>query len=568
MATRLGHFLAELKRRKVYQVAATYVAVGLAICVAAPDLFSAFDLPGSAARLVIAVIILGFPFALVLAWAYEVKPEEPPGPEEDGESASTLPPSLLADSAALPDDPRPSVAVLPFASFSDDSETDYFGLGVMEDILTRLARVRGIRVISRTSVMRYRTGEKSTREIAQELGVRTILEGSVRRSRGRVRVVAQLIDGKTDEHLWAESYDRDLEDVFQVQTDVAESIAGALRAELSEEEREGVQSIPTDNLAAWDLYVRASQTFQELVPGDLAEAQEYLREAIELDPDFPQAWALLAQVRVLAGLAANERPSEFWPKIRHAATRALELNPRCSEAHTAMGILKLFHEWDPQGAEQEFDRALALNPDDTFALDWRALFLVFTGRPTEALTTARQSIALDPLSAAGHVMLGQVLVMGDRIDEAVRVLESATRVWPDAPHLRLWLGYAYSYCDKPEAALPHHDAAVELSGHLPHFEAIRAVNLVRLGRVDEARAVLEDLEARSRHEYVDPYASFAITIALDGMDAAAPYLEDALEGRSFFLPYLCASPRFRPLHQDPRFAAVVEKVFPGVAFEA
>jgi adenylate cyclase len=570
MSGATSRFLAELKRRKVYQVAATYVAVGLAICVGAPDLFSAFDLPGSAARLVVALAIIGFPFAVVLAWAYEVRPEEaqPPPSEEVEPQVRSGPASLPSNISAFSNDPRPSVAVLPFASFSDNPDTDYFGLGVMEDILTRLAHVRGIRVISRTSVMRYRTGEKSTREIAKELGVQTVVEGSVRQSGGRVRIVAQLIDGTTDEHLWADSYDRDLKDVFRVQTEVAESIAVARRAAQSGGERESVRRITTENQAAWDLYVRALQTVQELAPKGIAEAEANLLEAIDLDSDLAQAWAMLAQVRVLAVLCANERPSEFWPKIREAASRALELNAQCGEGRTALGLLKLLYEWDPQGAEEELDRAHRFNPDDAFALSWKAVLLSFTGRTTEALAIARQGVALEPLWAMTHWVLGQVLIYVDRPEEAAQVLEAAVRTWPNSPVLHHWLGLAYAYCTDWDQAMPHMVAAADASGHLPLYEAFRITVLARSGRVDQAQAALSDLRARSQREYVDPFASFAATLPVDGMDAAVPYLEEALAMRSFFLPYWLAVPIYRPLLADPRFRAARDQVFPGVTFEA
>jgi serine/threonine-protein kinase len=305
-----------------------------------------------------------------------------------------------------------------------------------------------------------------------------------------------------------------------------------------------------------------------LAPQEIAEAQAWLEEAIRLDPDFAQAWAGLAVARVFAGLCANERPSEFWPKIRDAASRALELNPRCSEAHTALGVLKMFYEWDPKGAEEEFDRARHLDPDDAFPLSWKAILLAFIGRHTEALATARHGVAMEPLWALAHLTLGEVLIYGDRPEEGAAVLEAALRVWPRSPQLHWWLALAYLNVAQLERALAHYDVAADLAGHLPYFEALRGVTMARLGRTNEARAVLADLKARSNSEYVDPYAVFSITLGLDGIDAAAPYLEDMLATRSFTLPYFLPSPRLRSLRADPRFRAVLEKVFPGVVFEA
>ncbi|MBM4372013.1 MAG: tetratricopeptide repeat protein [Deltaproteobacteria bacterium] len=551
----------------------------MAIAVSTPDLSAAFGLPATAARFVVLLLILGFPVALVLAWAYEVRPEDPVEPEgvpRTGSAGATSPSSepqtaiarataeSLAGLGPPRDDPRPSLAVLPFASFSEDAEADYFGLGVMDDVLTRLTHVRGIRLVSRTSVMRYRASEKSAREIARELGVRNVLEGSIRRAEGRVRVVAQLIDGVSDEHLWADTYDRELKDVFQVQTEVAESIAAALKAELTEAERSGMRGTPTGSLAAWELYLRAVKTLQTMQPSDLSEAEEHLREAVRLDPGFAQAWGLWALVLALAGLLGNRRPLELAPRMRDVAARALALDPRCVHGHSAMGVLKVFHDWEPREAEAEFDRALALNPDDSFALDWKATFLVLTGRWPEALTTMRRAMASDPLSLIGHTVLGEVLTYSGRLDEAVRALSAAIEMWPGAPQLYQWLGIAHLSAGRPHEALASFEAFAELSGHLGKSEAFRGAGLAQVGRREEARAVLAELQARSRVEYVDPYSFFMLDLALDGWEAAAPHLQEMVQVRSFLLPYLLSAPRYKALHGDPRFRAVREKVFPGV----
>jgi TolB-like protein/Flp pilus assembly protein TadD len=468
-----------------------------------------------------------------------------------------------APAASSRGDGRPSVAVLPFLVPGGDEDAGYFGIGVMDDILARLTRVKGLRVTSRTSSMHAAREAGSVREVARELGVRNVLEGSVRRSEGRVRVVAQLIDAETDDHVWAESYDRELGDLFEVQTDIAERIAWALRAELSQEELASVRRIPTQDLAAWDRYVRAIQAYQDFEPVGLNEALRYLGEAVSRDPGFAKAWALSGQVRVFLGLCAEEPPSAYFPKVRHEAERALALDAGCGEAHAAMGMLRLFHEWDPAGAREEFSRALALNGDDPLALGWRAILLTLEGDTTDGVTFARQGILADPLSAAAHMVLGQVLVMAEQPDEAVRGLEAACRMWPNALQVRMWLGLAHMMCGRPEAALEHYDWAVERSGGMAHFEALRATALVALGRAAEARAILDDLHTRSRRGYVDPYSIFTVTLLLDGPAAALPHLEEMLEARSLFLPYLRGIPRFRALRQHPRFREVIDRVWAG-----
>jgi len=554
-------FLAELKRRKVYNVAAVYVAIGATISIAVPDLFGAFSFPSWAAPLVIVVIAVGFPIALVLAWAYEVKPEDPQRVEMPGGRESS-PPSLLAQSES-----RPSLAVLPFANLSQDPENEFFGLGVMDDILTNLAGVTGLRLISRTSVLGYTSPEKNTREIAQELGVRHLLEGSIRRSGERVRLVAQLIDATTDEHLWATTYDRDLEDVFCVQTEMAESIALALQVELSAEDKERIRSAPTSSLKAQDHFSRALNACHRMLPEDLRKAEEHCWEAIQLDPDYAKAYAVLAQSHLMAGFYANRNPSEIFPKVREAANRALVLDPKCGEAHTALAAVKLHYEWDSTGVGQEISRALALNPDDSGAHFWQGEYLLCHGHFVEAEAAIRRALVSDPRSRLAHHNLAKVLALSGKPEEAISVCESAVQSWPDDPILYLWIGTSHFLLDELELALPNFEKAVRLSGALPFFESMRGFGLAVLGRRKEASEVLEDLKARAKAEYVDPYNLFQLTAALDGVETALPYLEEALEVRSFFLAYLGVLPPYRALHTHPRFRAVLNRVWPSGDFK-
>jgi adenylate cyclase len=556
VASKLSLFLAELKRRKVYNVAAVYAAVGVGISLAVPDLFSAFDLPSLAARLVIILIVIGFPIALVLAWAYEVKPEEP------GEAAKVPAPTIDTPRS----DQRKSIVVLPFDNLSPDPGDAYFSDGLTEEIIAKLSYIRPLRVISRNSALALKGTQKDTRAIAEELGVQYVLEGSVRKAGSDLRITAQLIEAVEDEHLWAETYDRNLEDVFHVQTDVAEKIALALRTEITPREKEKVRRVPTENLRAYDFYVRALHVGQGLLPDDLAEGARLAQEAIALDPEFAQAYAWLAEMYTVSGFYANERPSDLYPRIAAAATRAMELDPQAGEPLTAMAAKRLFYEWDWSGAEQDLNRAMELSPDYSSAYRWKGLLLLCSGRFEEAERSVRQGLVSDPFSPDGHNELGQILAMGGRPHEAAQVLESSAGHWPNHPQRHLWLGLSHLYAGDPKAALPPVQTALSLSGAIPFFEAMRGVVLAAVGRAAEAREVLEDLKARSTREYVDPYNLFALTVTLDGFDNAVPYLGEALEVRSFFLPYLGVVPRFRPLHGDPRFRAVLEKVRPGESF--
>jgi TolB-like protein len=566
VASRISVFFAELKRRKVYHVTVVYVVVGIAVLGAAEVILDPLGLEALRPYVVI-LVLFGFPIALVLAWAYEVRPEEPReaeprAPAEPSAEAAPPAPEAAVHADASTAERRKSIVVLPFDNMSPEPGDAYLSDGLTEEIITKLSYNHSLRVISRNSAMVLKGTQKDTRTIAQELDVQFVLEGSVRKSGNDLRITAQLIDAAADEHLWAETYDRALEDVFRVQSDVAEKIAVALRAEFSAAEQERVRQIPTRNLKAYDLYIRAHAEGEGMLPEDLRESAKLAREAIRLDPDFAQAHAQLAEIDALSGFYANERPSDLFPRLQAAATRALELDPHVRAGHSVLAVLKLFYEWDWIGAEEEFAKAQDLHPDDSFAYTWKILFLICSGRASEAVSTSHQALMTDPLSPAVHHMVGQVPLYDGRPGEAIRFYGEAVRQWPHFPLLHLWLGLSHLYAGDSEGALPHLEAAVALSGPVPFFEAIRGVGFASVGRVEEAREVLEDLKARSSSEYVDPYNLFALAAPLDGFDAAAPFLDEAVEVRSFFLPFLGVVPRFRPLHPHPRFQAVVKMVRP------
>ena len=557
MASKISTFFSELKRRKVYHVAVVYVVVGLGVLGAAEVILDPLGL-GDLRKYIVILVLLGLPIALVLAWAYELKPEEPRQAERTTKMVVDTPETQR----------RKSIVVLPFDNLSPDPADAYFSDGLTEEIITKLSYIRSMRVISRTSAMALRNTQMNARAIAEDLDVQYVLEGSVRKAGAKLRITAQLIEAREDEHLWAESYNRDLEDIFHVQTDVAENIAQVLRTEFSETEQERVRRIPTGNLKAYDSYVRAHRATESFMPEDLADAEELVQEAIRLDPEFAQAHAALAELCCTSGFYANQRPSHLFPKMAAAATRALELDPLAGEAHVALALTRYYYEWDWDGAEVEWVRALELSPDYAFMYTFRASVLWSRGCFKEAEAAVRRGLVLDPLSPMLHQVLGEVLTMSGRPREAIQWLEESVRRWPKYPLLHLWLALAYSYAEDPQVGLRHAEDAHALSSDLPFIEAVRGILLVRADRIAEAREVLEDLKAIARNRYVDPYNLFTLVVSLDGFDDAAPYLDEAVEVRSFNVPYLGVVPRFRPFHSDPRFRAVLDRIHPGVVFEA
>ena len=580
-ASKLGHLLAELKRRKVYRVAAVYVVVGLVVVEAANNFLPALNVPDWTITLVVVLTILGLPIALVLAWALELTPEgirvTPPAEKAEGAAAGEEEATAAGDQAPIgrpttephepaprrgPSDDRPCVVVLPFANLSGDPENEFFSDGVTEDIMARLAGIRGLRVISRTTAMRYKGTDLSVPQIAAELGAQAAVEGTVRRSAERVRVTAQLIDAERDEHLWAETYDRVLEDVFAVQSDVAENIARALDTELTPGERERLQRKPTENLAAYDLCLKGMRTTGSLDPEALRRSERYFQEAIALDPGYARAYAGLAMTLVFKGYIADVAPAELFPQLRAMANEALRLDPGLGEAYTALACLAFWYEWDWARVERELQRALEINPDDMFALLFRGFSLLVAERFAEAETFFREALRRDPHHAMGNVDLAQLRRCTGRPDEGVTILDGVLRREPRNYDARLWRGICQIDSGNLEQAASDFDLAISMVGRLPVTIMFRGLVHAFSGEKEPAQRILEELRARAKDEYVDPYYLFSLCLPIEGFDAAFTYLERMLEVRSRFVTYLRVTPRYRELRSDPRFMRVLRKVWP------
>ena len=459
------NFFAELKRRNVYKVAVAYAVVGWLVMQVAATIVPALHLPGAVITVVVVLVLLGFPIALVVAWAFEVTPEGIKRSAEvaPGESAApgsarklivtlaivaalalgllvfqltrpkTAAPSAVSNASpaavvASPVEaiPAKSIAVLPFANLSDEKQNTYFADGVQEEILTTLAKVADLKVISRTSVMQFREVEKrNLRNIAQQLGVAHVLEGSVQRAANRVRVTAQLIDARTDAHLWADRYDRDLADVFAIQTEIAQKIAGELKAALSPKEQVAIQLNPTGDTAAYDLYLRAREVARQ--GGSARAATEpiaLLEEAIARDPAFVAALCLLAQTHMRMYWFNFDHTPARLELARKALDAAARLQPDAGEVHRARAV---FHYWgsrDYNRALAELDLARRSLPNDAEVLYFIGLIERRRGRWEESFRIMEQALVLDPRNAttAGELANGYSALQ--RYPDARRVLDN------------------------------------------------------------------------------------------------------------------------------------------------
>ena len=469
---------------------------------------------------------------------------------------------IEALTAPAGEQPRsPSVAVLPFRNLSADPENEFFADGITEDVIAQLSKIRSLKVISRTSVMQFKNREQSLREIGATLQVATLLEGSVRRAGDRVRIVAQLIDAEADQHLWAETYDRRLTDIFAIQTDVALQIAAALEAELSPDERNRIHRKPTSDVRAYQLYLQGRQCYSRYTGENMQKGIEYFLKAIAVDPDYALAHTGLALA--YAELAAGEggvalRPDEAYQKAKQAITRALALDGQLGEAHSVLALLKFTHDFDWAGAEQEFKRALQLNPGAADIYDHYGWLCGALERWDEALALVTRAQELDPLVHRADV--ATTLLRAGRYQEALEAALRCVEFEGDFTRGRATLGWAYLKSGMPAQGLAELERAAALGPENVMYRAQLGQAYAMAGKTAEAREMLRHLDQLSQERYVSPYHIAYVYTGLGEADRAMDFLERAYEERAGSVFGLKGSFLFTSLHGHPRFQALLRKM--------
>ena len=493
------NFFAELKRRNVYKVAVAYAVVAWLLIQAASILFPTFEAPTWVMKVFVAAIAAGFPLALLLAWAFELTPEGIKRTEEVAPGQSIARSTgrkldfaiigvlALAVVLLLFDRFRPkpqthasgivdkSIAVLPFENLSRDPDNAYFATGVQDEILTRLAKVAELKVISRTSTQRYQSNPANLREIAQQLGVAHILEGSVQRSADSVRVNVQLIRADTDAHLWAETYDRKLAEIFQVQSEIALRIASALEAKLTGQERREIGTVGTNNPQAYDAFLRGLALDTAQSREETQASLDSFRRAVELDPNFAQAWAALAN-RESFKYFSNNRTADQWAKAQQAMEKVLQLQPEASESHAAAGS---FYYYCPQ----DFERAL----------EW--------------LGKAR---ARAPNNAFVLMLTGAVKRRQGKLDESIELMRQA--VIFDPRNNDIWMNLARSYRGARRFVEAHaaFDHALSISPRDRAILAEKSESYIAAGQLDDAERLLQPPPVQLEHEAFNEYVRIFI----------------------------------------------------------
>ena len=451
-----------------------------------------------------------------------------------------------------------SVAVLPFLNMGGSPENEYFSDGITEDVIAHLSKIRALRVISRTSVLPFRHRSQPMKEIATRLGATTLVDGSVRHAGDRVRIVATLIDPETDRHLWAETYDRQLTDIFAIQTDVALHIAAALEAELSRDEQARVRREPTTNVQAYRLFLQGRRWFIKFTPEPLRRSIELFEHAIEHDPTFALAYAHAAMAYTELAEAGAMTPDVAYERASHAVTKALEIDPELGAAHCTLGHLKTARELDWEGAERAFKRAIELSPSSAEAYDLYGRLCTGLERYEDALALLQRAQELDPL--AHGLDIATALLRAGRYDEAVARAEEAVGVHDAEDRARVTLGWAYVLSGRTREGLAEIERAVALSPNNTQWLGQLGAAYARAGDHAKAHAALRDLEARAESTYVSPYHFAYVYAGLGQDDKAIDWLERAVKERAGPVFGLKGSFLFSSLHAHPRFRAILREL--------
>ncbi len=453
-----------------------------------------------------------------------------------------------------------SLAVLPFKNLSGDPIQEYLGDGMTDALIDRLSRMHNLRVISRTSVMRFKNPQASVPEIARMLNVDAIVEGSVMRQDNRIRVTAQLIRGPTDEHFWSETYDRELRDVFAVQSELAQSIADEVQVTATGKEHARLTAARSVAPEVYESYLKGRSAFDKSNNrAAIEESMVYFEHAIKMDPTFAPAY--LGQAVAFGELGTvfvGASPDQTRPKVISAARKALELDPDLAEAHAVLANV-LQEQWHWADAEAEYRRALELNPNDAAAHARLALWLLCQGRTDEAVAWAKRGRELDPLAVSGD-NIAWILFQSRRYGESIRESRSGLRVQPDDGAALLYLGFALVANNQPEDAIPVLEKAISISHGSPAATGVLIRAYSHAGRRNEAVRLLAKLHERGRAGYVPAAAFVNAYLGLGENDQAFDWLEQAYKEQSNILQFLKVHPYFDPIRADPRFADLVRRV--------
>ncbi len=453
---------------------------------------------------------------------------------------------------------RHRIAVLPLSNVSPDPQDEYFADGMTDEVISTVSKIEGLEVISRTSIMQYKKTARAIRDVSRELGVGTILEGSVRKAGNKLRVTVQIIDAVKDKHLWSNSYDRELRDVFAIQSDIAENVADSLKLQLLGETRAQIKKKATEDVDAYSLYLKGRFYWNERNPSSVKKAMQYFESAITRDSKFAMPYVGLADCYLILMDQGMSDPDEARVKAKGLLETALRLDSGLAEAHTSLANF-LENDWDWSGAKARYLRSIELNPNYATTHQWYSILLAFTGRHEEALGEIIIAHRLDPISPVVNANLGLRLAEIGRADEGVEYLKKSVELEPDYGQGHTHLGAVYISQSKYDMGIPELKRGLEIMGTTWN-KAFLAYAYAMSGDRWKAEELLSEIEQASTEGFVPSAAKAVVYYALGDKNKAFQLVEKALEERSTGLPYVGILPIFHNIQSDRRFRSLLNRV--------
>ena len=574
------NFFTELKRRNVYKVAAAYAVVAWLLMQVASQIFPFFEIPNWVVRLVVLLLILGFPVVLIIAWAFEVTPEgiqrteaaDAAGQRSRGVvwiyivltgtalsvglffvgryTAGHATPRLSEAATAIP---QKSIAVLPLVNESGDPRDEYFSDGLSEELIAALAQISGLKVIGRSSSFRFKDGKEEPKTIGEKLGVSTLLEGTVRKQGDRVRIVAELVNAADGIALWTRTFDRELKDIFAVQEEIARAVAESLKVTLLGSNDRSAERAAPNSVEAHNAYLQGHFHFQRRNLEDFRKAVSYFDQAIRLDPDYALAYAERSEAWSFIGDLTGQRATA-WPTAKSDAEKAVAIAPGLAEAHAALGWVRFFIDWKFAEGLSELKRAKELSPANPTANDLLARVIVYLGQVDEAERHARHAVELDPLSVTAQGNLGRVLFVAGKLDEADAVARKAAELQPAAAGNHRYQVHVAVERGDGETAL--REAQLEPNEGYRRFELALA-HYVRGDRA-AADAALADLIANGRDQLA--YQIAEVYAVRGEKEKAFEWLQISFDNHDTGTLTLLIDPLLRSLRDDPRYKNLLAKL--------
>jgi adenylate cyclase len=578
-----GNFFAELKRRNVYRAAAAYGVVSWLLVQVATQVFPFFDIPNWAIRMVIVVLLLGFPVALIIAWIYELTPEGlqrtediPPGRSMGRNVGRKIDFAIIGvlvtviafigwqhfrgNSKAAGNQPSKSIAILPFVDLSQSRDQEYLSDGITEQVIDSLSHLHNLLVVARTTAFSFKNKSGDIRDIGRQLQVTHVLEGSVRRGNGKVRITAQLINVATGFHVWSETYDSTEQDLLFLQSDVAKKVASALQIELHLAETTQLAKPLTQDPTAYDLYLRGRYLLNKRTVDSIRKALALFQEAVGNDARFALGRVGVADSYILLGKIGAMPGQDAAALARPEVTTALSLDPQLAEAYVSRAILLTDFDWDWPKAEEDFQKALALNPNSAAAHHWYARHLGQMGRAEEALREIDSALKNDPLSSPIRVAKAKILFDAHRYREAIDWSKTALELEPNFASAYQILGQTYAQLGEQTNALEAATKYVELSKRSGWALLELAYVYAVAGNHAESDRIVDEVISGSGE--FSPYDMATIRAAWHDTDGAMPWLEKAIAARSVDVILIRVDPRLDNIRSDPRFKQILARVAP------